>query len=578
MRHAMLTTLLVLPVVLPALLVTAAALAQVPQTLSYQGVLTNDGGTAVPDGDYGITFHIYDVAEGGTALWTEAKVVTVVKATFNTILGTTEALDLPFDKPYWLGIQVEGNPELIPRTQLTASAYTMNVADGKVVKSLNSLTDAVTLAAGANVTITPAGNTLTIAASGTGSDGDWVVSGDNLYSAVPGNVGIGTSSPSSRLHIRQDHNDGVGLTIQNTHIGEASSEYLEFADEDGALAYLSAYDANSTYGNALIFANNRPGGYLRFHTAGTERLRIGNSGDIGVGTDEPLSRMHVQNYDVEVPSAALHSDDLVLESQDAVLGLFSTPAGSYGSAFSLVEVLTGSLVDKWSLIRQTTGGGSGLLLNYGANVDPVLNSNVMYFDDSGEVGIGTTNPGAALEVAGQVKITGGAPGTGRVLTSGADGLASWQARTAEYWISPVQLAGTGTMGAQEVTYTSEGYAKVMRPSSAGGAVVTLFIDLPGSISGVQQRLQGITINYAVENALDWIENTYLKRLNDDGTSTDFWVSTTNRNSTTWTSYSFTDPSPEPITGPLTLRLELTFNDYGPAHEILIGGVKVWTTE
>jgi uncharacterized protein (TIGR02145 family) len=42
------------------------------------------------------------------------------------------------------------------------------------------------------------------------------------------------------------------------------------------------------------------------------------------------------------------------------------------------------------------------------------------------VGIGVNSPSAKLEVAGQVKITGGAPGIGKVLTSDATGLASWQ--------------------------------------------------------------------------------------------------------------------------------------------------------
>ena len=45
--------------------------------------------------------------------------------------------------------------------------------------------------------------------------------------------------------------------------------------------------------------------------------------------------------------------------------------------------------------------------------------------NSGDDGIGTTTPGAKLEVAGQVKITGGVPGAGKVLTSDATGLASW---------------------------------------------------------------------------------------------------------------------------------------------------------
>jgi hypothetical protein len=34
-----------------------------------------------------------------------------------------------------------------------------------------------------------------------GSDGDWTITGSNMYSAVPGNVGIGTTFPARKLHI-----------------------------------------------------------------------------------------------------------------------------------------------------------------------------------------------------------------------------------------------------------------------------------------------------------------------------------------------------------------------------------------
>ncbi|MFY9309827.1 MAG: collagen-like protein [Bacteroidia bacterium] len=46
--------------------------------------------------------------------------------------------------------------------------------------------------------------------------------------------------------------------------------------------------------------------------------------------------------------------------------------------------------------------------------------------DAVNVGIGTANPGATLEVVGDVKIVDGTQGAGKVLTSDANGLASWQ--------------------------------------------------------------------------------------------------------------------------------------------------------
>ncbi|MDD3643544.1 MAG: hypothetical protein PHQ19_08800 [Candidatus Krumholzibacteria bacterium] len=171
MKRAAPLMVLAMSVATAVVLIAADALAQVPQTLSYQGVLTDDAGTAVEDGDYSLTFHIYAAASGGTALRTESKTVAVVKGIFNAILGTTVPLSLPFDRQYWLGIQVQGGAELSPRVELASTPYAMNVAEGRVVKSINTLADSVTLAAGSNVTITPSGNTLSISSTGAGSDG-----------------------------------------------------------------------------------------------------------------------------------------------------------------------------------------------------------------------------------------------------------------------------------------------------------------------------------------------------------------------------------------------------------------------
>ena len=58
------------------------------------------------------------------------------------------------------------------------------------------------------------------------------------------------------------------------------------------------------------------------------------------------------------------------------------------------------------------------------NVDGTSTGRVV-LGTTGNVGIGTMAPTAKLELVGQIKITGGSPGTGKVLTSDSTGLATW---------------------------------------------------------------------------------------------------------------------------------------------------------
>ena len=79
--------------------------AQAPRLLTYQGLLT-EMGTRVADGQRPVTFRIYAASEGGTALWTETQSVRTTNGTFSVVLGAGTPLNLPFDRPYFLGISV----------------------------------------------------------------------------------------------------------------------------------------------------------------------------------------------------------------------------------------------------------------------------------------------------------------------------------------------------------------------------------------------------------------------------------------------------------------------------------------
>jgi hypothetical protein len=110
-------------------LAAGPAMATVPSTLSYQGVLTDGSGNLVADGAYNLTFNLYTVSSGGSSIWTESDTsVPVTKGGFNVVLGNVTPLSsLAFDVKYYLGITVGAGPELTPRVELTASPYGMSL-------------------------------------------------------------------------------------------------------------------------------------------------------------------------------------------------------------------------------------------------------------------------------------------------------------------------------------------------------------------------------------------------------------------------------------------------------------------
>jgi len=109
-------------------LVATPARAQVPQLVSYQGVLTDGAGNLVPDGLYDITFRFFGAAVGGAVLHDESHIgVAVSRGGFSVLIGSVvgDPLVLPFTIPYWLEIQVAPDAlPLTPRIQLASSPYT----------------------------------------------------------------------------------------------------------------------------------------------------------------------------------------------------------------------------------------------------------------------------------------------------------------------------------------------------------------------------------------------------------------------------------------------------------------------
>jgi len=108
------------------ILSSSLSIAQVPGQMNYQGYLIDNSGTPL-DGDYLMTFAIYNVQAGGTAVWAESQTVSVEDGIYNVILGqpSNELTPDLFQTDLYLGITIDSDSEMVPRLKLTATPFSM---------------------------------------------------------------------------------------------------------------------------------------------------------------------------------------------------------------------------------------------------------------------------------------------------------------------------------------------------------------------------------------------------------------------------------------------------------------------
>jgi len=98
-------------------------------------------------------------------------------------------------------------------------------------------------------------------------------------------------------------------------------------------------------------------------TTHANNLTLTSSGYLGVGTINPLEKLHVK-YSDTAGIATVYSKGLI-EDTDAQLDLLSTSDGTWGSAINFVEAAGGDAnTDVWSIARKTTGGSGDSSLNF----------------------------------------------------------------------------------------------------------------------------------------------------------------------------------------------------------------------
>ncbi len=169
-----------------------------------------------------------------------------------------------------------------------------------------------------------------------------------------GNVGIGTTTPTAPLHIEGGTNSEV-LKIEAD-----SNPFVRWVENGTDVGFLQ-------FTGGTAYLSNMGNGSLQFRTNNTTKMLITSGGDVGIGTTNPLYKIHSSN------SGSRNDLQFTLDS----FGTGSTDGAQLGIQAGGAYI--------WNFENND--------LYFATN-----NSRVLTIKPSGNVGIGTTSPDTKLDI------------------------------------------------------------------------------------------------------------------------------------------------------------------------------------
>ena len=384
-----------------------------------------------------VTVSLYAESEGGTPVWQERQTIAIdAQGHYSLVLGANSPDGIPaavFGElaAQWMSTAFERAGEIEgPRRRVTSAPYAIRAADADTLGGLpasaylrapdtkRSATDTKSATASKDVqaNVVLAGTTNFLAKYVNGAD----VGNSGVFEAVGGAVGMGTTLPLDRLHVRYDNNTGqlTGYAVQNTNGGALAYSGMLFYDHTNTLTQFQGYN-NSTHEYRINnIARVSPGGAfngtINFMIGNTSRFFVGSTGGVGIGTTSAGPGLEVSN---SLTSALVGSIAASTYGNNSFGGTF-VARKARGTQAAPTAVQNGDQIALFSGVGQasTHSGnlGNGMTVNAAENYTDAAQGTALNFfttkrgtnsllaamtlDDAGNLGLGTSAPSAAMEL------------------------------------------------------------------------------------------------------------------------------------------------------------------------------------
>ena len=382
--------------VLSLLIIPFTGYAAVPQTVNYQGYLTDSGGTPV-DGTVQMTFKIYNVATGGIALWTETQSnVAVSDGIYSVVLGSVTPINLAFDTQYYLGVEVETDGEMTPRQALTSVPYAFMADDADTVDGKH----ASQLDQSAHVSRTDNPHMVTSTQVGALASIDGVSNDGGDVNLIPDKAIQITANDSANT-----------ITISEIHSDRTDNPHMVTASQVGAPGSIDGVtndggDIDMVQDNAITITPNDTANTITIgetHSARTDNPHSVTAAQVGAGDGHSLDAADGS------PADAVYVDN------DGNVGIGTTSPGAKLTVYSDTSSAIGKVRLQHSTVNSSTSGhvfdwtdteGFSVARIGAVNYDhtksyislstkhggDISTDSQFRIDSNGNVGIGTANP------------------------------------------------------------------------------------------------------------------------------------------------------------------------------------------